>query len=111
MPVVKVTDLAFGRLQSPSLDEAEEFLSRFGMVRADRTNDRLYMRGTDASPYIHVTHLGRSKVRDVDVRRRIGAAHVQAVVGALGAHHAEAGAELFGRVQARRLQPPGGEAA
>jgi len=26
MPVVKVSDLAFGRLQSPSLDEAEEFL-------------------------------------------------------------------------------------
>src|ERR687888_1761289 len=61
MPVVKVTDLAFGRLQSPSLDEAEEFLSRFGMVRTERTNDRLYMRGTDPSPYIHVTHLGASK--------------------------------------------------
>src|ERR671934_1922067 len=61
MPVVKVTDLAFGRLQSPSLAEAEEFLTRFGMVRAERTKDRLYMRGTDPSPYIHVTHLGPSK--------------------------------------------------
>src|SRR5438105_2930385 len=49
--------------------------------------------------------LGRSKVRDVDVRGRIGAAHVKAVVRALGAHHAEAGQELFGLVQARRLQP------
>src|ERR1043166_7117499 len=61
MPVVKVSDLAFGRLQSPSLDEAEEFLSRFGMVRSERTSDRLYMRGTDPTPYIHVTHLGPSK--------------------------------------------------
>src|ERR671935_32481 len=61
MPIVKVSDLAFGRLQSPSLDEAEEFLSRFGMVRAERTKDRLYMRGTDPSPYIHITHLGPSK--------------------------------------------------
>jgi len=61
MPVVKVSDLAFGRLQSPSLDEAEEFLSRFGMVRVERTADRLYMRGTDPTPYIHVTHLGPSK--------------------------------------------------
>jgi len=61
MPVVKVADLAFGRLQSPSLDEAEEFLTRFGMVRTERTKDRLYMRGTDPTPYIHVTHLGPSK--------------------------------------------------
>jgi catechol 2,3-dioxygenase-like lactoylglutathione lyase family enzyme len=61
MPVVKVTDLAYIRLQSPSLDEAEEFLTHFGMARAERTKDRLYMRGTDSAPYIHVTHLGPSK--------------------------------------------------
>jgi len=61
MPVVKVTDLAYGRLQSPSLDEAEEFLSKFGMVRSERTKDRLYMRGTDPDHHIHVTHLGPSK--------------------------------------------------
>jgi glyoxalase/bleomycin resistance protein/dioxygenase superfamily protein len=61
MPIVKVADLAFGRLQSPSLDQAEEFLTRFGMVRAERTKDRLYMRGTDAAPYIHITHLGPSR--------------------------------------------------
>src|SRR5262249_34912185 len=61
MPVVKVTDLAFGRLQSPNLDEAEEFLSRFGTMRTERTNDRLYMRGTDPTPYIHITHRGPSK--------------------------------------------------
>jgi catechol 2,3-dioxygenase-like lactoylglutathione lyase family enzyme len=63
MPVVKVTDIAFGRLQSPSLDEAEEFLTRFGMVRADRTKDALYMRGTDPNHHIHVTHLGPPKFR------------------------------------------------
>ncbi len=61
MPVVKVTDLAYARLQSPSLDEAEEFLTVFGMVRAERTRDTLYMRGTDAAHHIHVTHLGPSK--------------------------------------------------
>ncbi len=61
MAHVKVTDLAFGRLQSPSLDEAEEFLLRFGMVRADRTADALYMRGTDPNHHIHVTHLGPSR--------------------------------------------------
>jgi hypothetical protein len=61
MPIVKVSDLAYARLQSPSLDEAEEFLTAFGLVRAERTRDRLYMRGTDASPHIHVTHLGPSR--------------------------------------------------
>ena len=61
MPGIKVIDLAYGRLQSPSLDEAEEFLVDFGMVRTERTKDRLYMRGTDPSHHIHVTHLGPSK--------------------------------------------------
>ncbi|MGB5079277.1 MAG: catechol 1,2-dioxygenase [Burkholderiales bacterium] len=61
MPVVKVTDIAYGRLQSPSLDEAEEFLTNFGMVRAERTPDALYMRGTDPDHHIHVTHLGPSR--------------------------------------------------
>ena len=61
MPIVKVTDLAYGRLQSPSLDEAEEFLTNFGMVRAERTGEALYMRGTDPSHHLHVTHLGPPK--------------------------------------------------
>jgi hypothetical protein len=61
MPVVKVTDLAFGRLRSPSLDQAEEFLTHFGLVRTERTKDRLYMRGTDPTPHVHITHLGPSK--------------------------------------------------
>src|SRR3982074_2109159 len=61
MPFVKVTDLAYGRLQSPSLDEAEEFLIHFGMVRSERTPNALYMRGTDPAHHLHVTHLGPSK--------------------------------------------------
>jgi catechol 2,3-dioxygenase-like lactoylglutathione lyase family enzyme len=61
MPLVKVTDLAYGRLQSPNLDQAEEFLTTFGMVRAARTADRLYMRGTDEHHHIHITHLGPAK--------------------------------------------------
>lgn len=63
MPIVKVTDLAYVRLQSPSLDEAEEFLTTFGLVRSERTRERLYMRGTDAPHHIHVTELGPSRFR------------------------------------------------
>ena len=59
--MIKVADITFGRLQSPDLDRAEEFLSDFGMVRAERTKDTLYMRGTDPDPFIHVTHLGEEK--------------------------------------------------
>lgn len=61
MPVIKVTDLAYGRLQSPSLDEAEEFLTAFGLVRTERTREALYMRGTDPSHHLHVTTLGPSR--------------------------------------------------
>jgi len=58
MALIKVTDLAYGRLRSPDLDVMEEFLSHFGMLKADRTRNALYMRGTDAAHHIHVTEKG-----------------------------------------------------
>ena len=58
MAVIKVTDIAFGRLRSPDLDVAEKFLTDFGMVRSARTATALYMRGTDPDHHIHVTELG-----------------------------------------------------
>ncbi|MGH6743104.1 MAG: VOC family protein, partial [Bradyrhizobium sp.] len=61
MPVIKVADLAYGRLRSPDLDKQEEFLTTFGMVRAARTPTALYMRGTDSPHHIHVTELGEPK--------------------------------------------------
>ena len=61
MPLIKVSDLAYCRLKSPSLDVAEEFLTTFGLVRVARTNDTLYMRGTDPAHHLHITHLGPPK--------------------------------------------------
>ena len=58
MPVIKVTDIAFGRLRAPDLDVAEKFLTEFGMVRSARTPTALYMRGTDPDHHLHVTELG-----------------------------------------------------
>ena len=58
MALIKVTDLAYGRLRTPDLDLAEEFLTHFGMVKAERTTDALYMRGSDAPHHIHVTEKG-----------------------------------------------------
>jgi catechol 2,3-dioxygenase-like lactoylglutathione lyase family enzyme len=77
MPVVKVSDIAFVRLQSPDLDVAERFLLDFGMVRAARTATRLYMRGTGSAHHIHVTELGEPRFiglafhaeREDDLRR------------------------------------------
>jgi catechol 2,3-dioxygenase-like lactoylglutathione lyase family enzyme len=58
MAIIKVTDIAYGRVRAPDLDAMEAFLIEFGMVRADRTADALYMRGTDPDHHIHVTEKG-----------------------------------------------------
>ena len=62
MNAPKVINLAYVRLRSPDLDVAEEFLTNFGMVKVERTSSKLYMRGTDGSPYLHVTELGEPNV-------------------------------------------------
>ena len=46
---------------------------------------------------------------DVEVVRRVGAAHVERVLRAVGAHHAESGQEFFLLVEIGRAQPPIGE--
>lgn len=56
--MIKVSDVAYGRIRSPDLDRQEEFLTNFGMVRAERTKTALYMRGTDPEHHVHVTELG-----------------------------------------------------
>jgi len=61
MAWTKVTDIAYGRLKSPDLDLAEEFLTRFGMHRAERTANALYMRGTDPTHHLHITEKGDPK--------------------------------------------------
>ncbi len=61
MPGIKVTDIAWGRLRSPDLDAQEEFLTRFGLVRTERTANALYMRGSDPLHHIHVTEKGEPK--------------------------------------------------
>lgn len=64
-PIIRVRDIAWIRLQSPDLDQAEKYLTDFGMLVSERTGDALYMRGTDPSHHIHITELGPSKVLSV----------------------------------------------
>jgi len=61
MAVIKVRDLAYGRLRAPDLDQMEEFLTHFGLSRAARTPNALYMRGTDPRHHLHVTEKGDPK--------------------------------------------------
>jgi catechol 2,3-dioxygenase-like lactoylglutathione lyase family enzyme len=61
MPAIKVADFAFPRMEAPDLDEMEEFLTHFGLVRAERTPDALYMRGADSHHHLHVTHKSGTK--------------------------------------------------
>jgi catechol 2,3-dioxygenase-like lactoylglutathione lyase family enzyme len=56
--MIKVQDTAFAEYSVPDLDRMEAFLTDFGLVRAERTDDRLYMRGTGPAPYLHVSHKG-----------------------------------------------------
>jgi catechol 2,3-dioxygenase-like lactoylglutathione lyase family enzyme len=58
MALIKVKDLAYGRLRAPDLDAMEEFLTHFGMARSARTPNALYMRGSDPAHHLHVTEKG-----------------------------------------------------
>ncbi len=61
-PIIRARDIAWIRLRSPDLDLAEQFLLDFGLVRAERTGDALYMRGTDPIHHIHITEKGPATV-------------------------------------------------
>ena len=58
MALIKATDIAYGRLRSPDLDIQEEFCTNFGFIKVERTNNALYMRGSDSPHHIHVTEKG-----------------------------------------------------
>ena len=59
---IKAREIAYVRLSAPDLDTQERFLTAFGLLPAERSDTRLYMRGTDPAQYIHVTELGEPKV-------------------------------------------------
>lgn len=106
MPFCKVTDIAFGRLRSPDLDVAEEFLTRFGLVRTARTPTALYMRGTDPSHHLHVTEKGDPKFIGIAYH----AAHeddLKALAKAPGASGIETIDEPGGGKRVRLTEPNG----
>lgn len=53
-PIIRVSDIAWIRLQSPDLGRQETFLSDFGLLTSARRPSALYMRGTDPVHHIHI---------------------------------------------------------
>ncbi len=63
--MIRVTDVAFVRFAAPDLDEMQRFLVDFGLSPVERTAARLYARGTDPEPWVHVTEEGEAGFRGV----------------------------------------------
>lgn len=62
--MIKVHDIAYIRFAAPDLDAMERFLVDFGLsVHHEGTgpDERLYARGTDGIPYVHVTQPGEAR--------------------------------------------------
>ncbi|BCW87667.1 hypothetical protein sos41_07970 [Alphaproteobacteria bacterium SO-S41] len=60
MSGIKIADIAYVRFNAPDLDAMEVFLGEFGLIRAERTENTLFMRGAGTSPFLHVTHKGEA---------------------------------------------------
>ena len=93
--MIKVHDIANVRFTAPDLDVMEKFGVDFGLVVAARDADALYLRGTDPSPWCHVTHVGEPGFAGVAFE-------------AASAEDLEKAAELEGASPIEELKAPGG---
>jgi catechol 2,3-dioxygenase-like lactoylglutathione lyase family enzyme len=58
--MARAADIAYVSYQVTDLDRMEAFLTDFGLARAARTPDALFMRGASTTPYLHVSRRGSS---------------------------------------------------
>lgn len=63
--MIKVKDIAYVRFGAPDLDQMERFAADFGLALVQRGDGVLYHRGSDRSPFLHVTELGEAGFRGV----------------------------------------------
>jgi catechol 2,3-dioxygenase-like lactoylglutathione lyase family enzyme len=89
----RAIDIAHVSYQVTDLDAMEAFLADFGLVRAARTPDALYMRGASDAPYLHVSRRGAENAF-LGVAFRVGArADLEALAvlpGSSGIEHIDA---------------------
>jgi catechol 2,3-dioxygenase-like lactoylglutathione lyase family enzyme len=95
MTMIRIEDVEWVRFTAPDLDEMERFLIDFGLVRAERTEDALYMRGSDAEPWIHETRRGEAGFVGIGFR-------------AASAEDLEAAAAMEGASALEPISEPGG---
>lgn len=103
--MIKADDIAFVRFSAPDLDQMETFLKDFGMVRAARDEQTLYMRGEGSDPFIHVTHKGDPGFAGVAFRA-LSVADLEKLAGKAGAKVETLDGPGGGRVV--RLKDPDG---
>ncbi len=58
MSVIKIEDVAFVGFRAPDLAVMRTFMEEFGTVVAKQSRTQLYMRGSGAAPFLHMTELG-----------------------------------------------------
>ena len=103
---IKVPDLAYVRFRAPDLDQAEAFLTDFGLVRSARTSRALYMRGTDGDHHLHITELGEPAFVGVGLRAA-NADDLAALARTPGASTVESIDEPGGGARVRLTDPNG----
>lgn len=67
MPVVKIEDIAHVRFRAPDLDAMRAFLADFGLTTF-QAGGRLYGKGHDGRPFVHVTEPGEARFLAVGFR-------------------------------------------
>jgi catechol 2,3-dioxygenase-like lactoylglutathione lyase family enzyme len=93
--MIKVKDIAYARFAAPDLDAMERFVTDFGLVVTARRDDVLYARGTDPSPYLHITERGDAGFQGVAFE-------------AASADDLLAAAKLEGASPVEKIDAPGG---
>ena len=93
--MIKIKDVAYVRFGAPDLAKMERFLTDFGLVVSARRDGALYARGTDPSPYVHVTENGEAGFRGVAFE-------------AASAEDLAAAATLEGASAVEKIDAPGG---
>ena len=93
--MIKVKDIAYACFAAPDLDAMERFVTDFGLVVTARRDDVLYARGTDPSPYLHITERGDAGFRGVAFE-------------AASADDLLAAAKLEGASPVEKIDAPGG---
>lgn len=67
MPIIKIEDIAHVRFAAPDLSTMRSFLEDFGMHCFEESG-RLYGKGSDGQPFVHVTEPGDAKFLAVGFR-------------------------------------------